>query len=293
MSLDSGAIGLLLYCIQQAGVMLGVGSETIILVAYLMAMRDGVIDAKEAQFFRAVKRVLSFGLFLILISGGVITAGHILMGQWSIIFSAPYLFKWILIGLIYLINFGIRSSALSEGLGQGLAGATWSALFVVHILAPIVTWGMMLVLYFLWLVGFFICWEVVCYIMKGKPGDIEQPVPGVPSRAIIQNIPPQPTPTFTPQPAPVFQQQQPKSWPMQRASVPQVPRPASYSYAAPVTPPATPAPMPAPSAPANTKPTAPTPPAQPPSNLPAIRVMPKTQEDLDKQQNQKKVVQYN
>ena len=59
-------VALVLYGFQQFGVMLGVGAETILLIVYLMSLRDGVVEPKEVQFARAIRKTLYIGLCIII-----------------------------------------------------------------------------------------------------------------------------------------------------------------------------------------------------------------------------------
>ncbi|MBX4191867.1 hypothetical protein KW798_00025 [Candidatus Parcubacteria bacterium] len=149
---------LLLYSFQQLGVMLGVGAETVLLLSYLLSMRDGVIDKKEDGFARAVGKVLDTGLFMIIGSGLLIATTHFLAREYEVIFAPIFLFKWVLIGVVFLCAIFIQNKILSPGKGEALAGATWYALFIVHILAPITTWVNLGILYVMWVAGFSLCW---------------------------------------------------------------------------------------------------------------------------------------
>ena len=69
MFISFDVINLVLYIMQQFGVMLAVGAQTIVLVAYLSTIRDGVVDNQEERFAKAVKKVLYVGIALIVVSG--------------------------------------------------------------------------------------------------------------------------------------------------------------------------------------------------------------------------------
>src|SRR3989344_2582937 len=84
-------VALVLYSFQQFGVMLGVGAETILLVVYLMSLRDGVVEPKEAQFARAIRKTLYIGLCIIIFSGAGIAGYHALLGQIGIILQPAFL----------------------------------------------------------------------------------------------------------------------------------------------------------------------------------------------------------
>src|SRR5581483_881342 len=94
---SSDVINLVLYCLQQLGVTLGVGAQTILLIAYVQAMRDGVVDSKEAQFSRALSVVLNAAIICVVVSGLGITALHLIAGQSDVVYSPAFLFKWVLV----------------------------------------------------------------------------------------------------------------------------------------------------------------------------------------------------
>jgi len=190
-------LNLIFYCAQQLGVALGVGAETIMLVAYLQAARDGVIDAKEAQFMRATRGVLFTALALIIVSGFGITALHVLAAQSATIFTPAYLFKWLLI-LVVLLLTAFRK-LVPQKYDEALLGGSWYALFVVHILAPVTTWTNLLEWWAIWMVGFALCWTALTLIIRDKkPKTTEEkpaPIPKPPPIVIVKKEEPvQPAP---------------------------------------------------------------------------------------------------
>ncbi len=168
---------LLLYCIQQLGVTLGVGAETTLLVAYLQTMRDGVADDQEKGFARAVRHVKDLGLFLIIASGIGIVAVQYFSGQLGQFFTIVVLFKWSLIGIVLFMSFIVRGYTIIAGLLQGLSAGTWYALFAIHILAPTASWFQLGIFYALWLAGFTLCWSVLVFALRGKPGSAPRTAP--------------------------------------------------------------------------------------------------------------------
>lgn len=156
-------VSLILYATQQLGITLAVGGQTIVLVAYLLAMRDRVIDPTEAQFARAVRTVLVAGLFLVIASGLGVTAMHYFAGELWILLSPAYLFKWILVGAVALFTLGIGTNLVPQWLGEAFAGGTWYALFFLHILAPDTSWESLLILYGGWLGAFALCWMALVF----------------------------------------------------------------------------------------------------------------------------------
>jgi len=273
---------LVLYSIQQLGVMLAVGAQTIILVAYLLAVRNGVVDSQEERFARAVKRVLFIGLFLIVISGLAITALELLAAHQPVVFSPAYLLKWSLIGAAVVLARATWGNSLPKGLLEGLAGAVWYGIFAVHILAPVALWSQLLALFAVWVVVFVLVWVGLVFALRGRRSAVEAPV--VQEKHIEILAPQRPAPTsIAPIPTSLAAAQQLAS-PVQMHTTAIPFRPAIpanlpvFTKDSPLLPlvqtktasPAEPAPSEQPA----------TPTVSAPSGLPQIRVMPKTLEEL-------------
>ena len=182
---------LILYCAQQLGVTLAVGAETIMLAAYLISMRDGVVDEKETQYAHAIKRVMLWALGLIIISGLGITALHAIAGESAVIFTPAFLFKWVLILLAVGLTL-LRHKFATSSIVEGVIGATWYALFVVHILAPVTSWLNLVLLYGVWLIGFVLCWQAVVQMRKDKKGSIKNVIPAIIKKEEPKKIEPNP-----------------------------------------------------------------------------------------------------
>ncbi|MDO8517690.1 MAG: hypothetical protein Q7S26_00145 [bacterium] len=180
---------LVLYSIQQLGVMFAVGAQTVILVAYLLAIRNGIVDEQEERFSKAVKRVLFVGLFLIVISGLAITALELLAAHRPIVFSPAYLFKWCLIGMGVVLARATWGISRSAGLLEGVAGATWYALFAVHILAPVATWPQLLTLFSVWLIVFVLGWTGLVFGLRGKRAVVEASVAKEKNTKVLKTMP--------------------------------------------------------------------------------------------------------
>lgn len=259
-------IDLVLYCIQQLGVMLAVGAETIVLIAYAVSMRDGKADEVEARFSRAVHRALAVGFLCIILSGIVITALQVMLGQLSVVSEPVFLFKWLLIAALAGIYLSQRGKTFSRPFVEGAIGGTWYALFLVHILAPMTTWFNLLVLYAVFLLGFLAVWSVI--VKVSGPHKIKK-VAALPPKKVIQTPPP-PVQKIAPPPPKIIQPPPPP---------PPPPKPT------PPPPPPKPTPQPLPVA---TLPVPPVPKKEEHENdphhspwLPAIHIMPKNQAELD------------
>jgi hypothetical protein len=165
MSVPLELINQVLYFMQQLGIALGVGAESVMLVAYLSAVKDGIIDKEEAQFARAVHNVLYVGVLCIILSGIGVTALHLFLGEAAIVFLPAYLFKWVLI--VAVLSLGALWYVLPQSIINGLTGSVWYALFVLHIFSSdTATWGMLLFQFGIWIVGFNLVWWGAVYVMQ-------------------------------------------------------------------------------------------------------------------------------
>ncbi|HVV39225.1 MAG TPA: hypothetical protein VHD31_02765 [Candidatus Paceibacterota bacterium] len=337
MSFSVDVVNLILYSAQQLGVMLGVGSASILLVAYLVSVYDGTIDPKEEQFGRAVTRVQTLGLWIIILSGLVITAMHISGGALGIVLSPAFLFKWLLIALLFGASLFRQNKPYPSYIWEGIIGANWYALFIVHIIAPVTNWVDLFIIYILCGAAFVLCYMAIFRILRApslkqrqklsKPAAVTEKKVIEPKKEAPKPVP-KSTPPPQPKPAPVVQQKPTASPPQPKPVVPKpVPPPTpvaakpapippmperphaplpivaqSHELAvAPRLPKVTPAPvMPIPVAPTLSVPIKPAPikptgqdaldPDENPG-LPAIRVMPRTPQDVDKQ-NRASTVQF-
>lgn len=283
-------VDLILYCMQQLGVMLGVGAETIMLFAYLHAIGDGVVDEQEQGFAGAIRRILFTGIIFIILSGALITTLELAAGHQQVVFSPGFMFKWCLIGLVTFFFFSIRGTSLPAGLSEGFVGATWYALFIVHILAPMTTWGQVSALYGVWLVVFLLLWVSAVFFLRGSVSPSMAPVPPVqPVSGISAPTTPQTYRTLAPTrpAAPTYSNPRSVPIPTPTHSGPYVPpkQPIIQTppFARGFTPP-TPSNNPTPKT-ASVRPSVRTAPAQMDDvpNLPTILVMPKNPEDTARQ----------
>lgn len=283
-------IDLLLYCVQQLGVMLAVGAETVFLVCYIYAMRDNVLTDVEAQFSRTIRRAIVVGLGCILLSGLTITVVHTALGHQAILTEPAFLFKWSLILGLVAVYAVKKKQPFSNVFVEGAIGATWYSLFLIHIIAPITSWMTLGIAYVLLEAVFVVGWFAAVRSFQVHR-NIEQnakALPQTPPPPVEQNHPvitPAPPPSVlikkvaeVPPPPPPVVQLPPKP-------VVQPPPPPPRVVAPP------PAPKPLPVAPVVPRPVvaaqAPAPKPKPVSSelhsewLPAIHVMPQTQAELD------------
>jgi hypothetical protein len=301
-------VNLGLYCVQQFGMAIAVGAETVLLVAYLQSIQDRVVDDEEKGFARATRKVMDYGLFFIIVSGVGVVGVQFFATHQLTAFSTIFLFKWSLIGIVLFMSLANRGTSLTAGLLQGLAAGTWYALFVVHILAPKGTWVTLGEFYAAWLIGFMVCWTLTVFTVRltHKPMSIVAKPASVPPPAVVltpdrKAAPPVAMPVTSPMPPPPpkpmpppITTSMPAPPPVPPAPAVVLPPPLATAVASAVVPPPAPAvplaPVAAPVAPASPQIPLPPPPpaqasAQKPANAPefiGLHVMPRTVEEVER-----------
>ncbi len=293
MQVSLDLVNLFLYASQQLGVMLGVGAQTILLITYAISVRDGVVDSKESQIARAVTKAILAGLSIMVLSGLAIAVLHFLMGQWFVLLAPAFLFKWALIVFLIVATFVWRKSPFPDFIWEGIIGASWYALFMVHIIAPVASWFDLIVLYVVWVAGFLLLWSAGVFMTHKKEKKVApaqpllaKPISSAPKEEKkVEEKKPEPKPT-PPPPAPIIQPKPvvaaaPVNLPIikpepEKKSLPVITTvlPPQPAFAPPPQPPKPPTPPPAPEA---LKPA-----VEEHFGLPAVRVMPRTKEDLTK-----------
>src|SRR3990167_4362910 len=194
----------LIYVVQQLGVMLGVGAQTVLLCAHLIAVHHGDKENPHATYAEAARFALVIGLFFIVISGLFAVVVHLLSGQVDIVLSPPFLFKWALI-IVLLAAFFLQSR-LREWVNfyYAFTGTTWYALFLVHSLGPITSWGSLWVLYILWGILFaLVWWGFVALMQRESKKPASTPAPAVAvvvKKEVPKPLPPPPKPIHPPPP---------------------------------------------------------------------------------------------
>jgi len=280
-----------IYVAQQLGIMLGVGAQTVLLCTHLLNIHRNEPDAPHASYATAARKSLSVGFFLIIVSGAAAVAVHLFGGNTAVLFAPAFLFKWVLIALVFGMFLLQNRLAHWSDVAAWFAGGTWYALFLVHTLAPITSWFNLVALYGAWLAAFGIIWVLFVLIMRktahgAAPAKVAVPV-AVKTAPPPPPVPPKSVPPPPPAPKPIV----PPSPPMPKPTpppLPLVPKPT------PIAPPLSLAPVVVAPAPKPVVPPVPPPPVPPPKHtilhdiidhllVPALRIMPQTPADVGKQ----------
>lgn len=155
------------YVVQQLGIMLGVGAQTVLLCTHLLVLHRGEVEKPNASYARAAKIALGTSFALIIASGAGAVVIHLLANQIGVILAPAFLFKWGLIAAL-LVAVPLQQKFLSNNIFYAFTGGTWYALFLVHSLGPVTSWTMLGALYASWLVAFAIVWMAFVAIMRKR-----------------------------------------------------------------------------------------------------------------------------
>jgi hypothetical protein len=163
------------YVVQQLGVMLGVGAQTVLLCTHLVAVHRAEVESSGASYARAARLALGAGLALMVLSGAAAIVLHVLSGQIAIVLAPAFLFKWALIAGLFCAYFFERHF-FSSNIFYAITGATWYALFLVHSLGPVASWATLGTLYGAWLVVFAATWGCFVALMHWRRIPSAQPM---------------------------------------------------------------------------------------------------------------------
>lgn len=281
-------LDIILWFAQEAGVLLAVGAALAVMAGYAFTMRDGTVSEKEARYSKNSHRAIDAGLALMILSGLIITFLHVSFGQSEIVFEPIFLFKWLLIAGLTLAYILERKKPYGSALAEGVIGGAWVALFLVHTLAPLVGWGILIGLFAVEMGVFVGAWMLLMRAIT-KPSPLEQQKKAVvePAQPKVQPVPP---PMSKIAPPPVMFKPTPQLAPVQPVA-----QPAALKLPVPPPPPVAASPKPAAPTPAPTAPVMPPKSAQPASApamqkqddvhhspfLPAVHFMPANQQQIE------------
>lgn len=165
-----------LWCVQEAGVLLSVGAALAVLAGYIVALRDGKLTEKEVRYSKNSHRVIVLGLTLMIASGFAIVALHLALSQDAIVFAPVFLFKWFLITALVSAYVAQRKKPYGSSMLEGVMGGTWLTLFLVHTVAPAVSWTYLIILFALVMTGFLLIWSALVKLTQEKHQPAKLPV---------------------------------------------------------------------------------------------------------------------
>ena len=159
---------LCLYLAQQFGVLVAVGAQTIILVAHLHELHTPKLHEHEEELVRSARMVRLWALGVIVVSGIIITIEHAFLSSLATALQPVFLFKWLLLVAVMALHviYNISPAHWKWGV-EGILGAVWYTVLIIHIAAPATSWTALLVLFAVWAVAFVALWIGVSALMHG------------------------------------------------------------------------------------------------------------------------------
>ena len=113
--------------LQSLAVSLGVGTSTVAIVNFFLAIDDGKIDSTERRMMRAVYILLRIAMVVILLATGALTA--IQYHNYGAAYFIPFVISlWIVIGVLYLNAILMTMKVMPSTIGPALQAASWYSL---------------------------------------------------------------------------------------------------------------------------------------------------------------------
>ncbi|MBP7770305.1 MAG: hypothetical protein KA066_00085 [Candidatus Pacebacteria bacterium] len=205
MELAGELLSLVVSLSQQIAIVAGVGAVTMTLVGHLLSLHAHQNEMVHG-YMRAARSIRALALMVIIVSGGAAVLVHFQQGTSEVLLAPAYLFKWLLIVLLTAFYFvELKVEGVARDAVEGFEGANWYALFIVHSIAPVVTWMFLLSLYFGWLATFAVIWAGFVWLMRRQttisPAGVQKPNASAPKPAPVPPLPAKPAPV--PPPVPV------------------------------------------------------------------------------------------
>jgi hypothetical protein len=136
--------------LQSMAISLGVGSSTLAIINFFVAIADGKIDEKERAMMGIVYTVLRIAMILILVTSLFIGLNQLQVAQASY-FSPFVMGVWTLIFVLYLNSILMTRHIMPSNVGPALQASTWYTLGILMSLIPI---GLTNFSYFEFLIGY-------------------------------------------------------------------------------------------------------------------------------------------
>jgi len=126
--------------LQSIGVSLGVGSSTLAITNFFVAIADGEIDANERRMMGIVYIVLRVAMVII-----ALTTALLSIIQYSIhgmSFVSPFIISfWLLIAVLYINAVLMTKHLMPSNFGPSLQASTWYTMGVLMALSSVGTIG--------------------------------------------------------------------------------------------------------------------------------------------------------
>jgi len=127
---------ILLSILQSVGVSLGVGSSTLAICNFFVAIADGEIDLSERRLMGVVYITLRVAMVLILVTTLALTVANYL-GQGTSYLTPFIVGFWILISVLYINAVLMTKHIMPSSVGPALQASTWYTMGVLVALVPL------------------------------------------------------------------------------------------------------------------------------------------------------------
>ena len=128
---------ILLIILQSVSIALGVGSSTIAIANFFVAIADGSISTEERRIMQVVYVTIRVGMALILISTLFIAFISISSNGFSDYFTSFKLAVWSLIFMLFINALAMTKHWVSSTFGPAIQAASWYTLSVITALLPL------------------------------------------------------------------------------------------------------------------------------------------------------------
>jgi len=112
-------------------VSLGVGSSTLAVLNFFVALKDGKIDEQERSLMEVVYVVLRVAMVAILVTTLLLAAIYISQSDLVMYMSSFKVAFWTLIFVLYLNAFLMTKHVISSKFGPAIQAATWYTMGVI------------------------------------------------------------------------------------------------------------------------------------------------------------------
>jgi hypothetical protein len=107
---------------QASAIALGVGSSTLVITSFLVAIHDGQIDASERRMLGVIYWLLRASMIWIAVTTAIVMYIH------PEFFSDIATYLWVLIAILFLNATAMTKHWISSKIGPALQAATWYTL---------------------------------------------------------------------------------------------------------------------------------------------------------------------
>ena len=122
--------------VQAVAIALGVGSSTLAIVSFFVAIADGKIEPDERKMLGVIYILLRIAMVLIVVTTAILGLIQIKTGAEA--YSTPFIIsRWILIAILFLNAVLMTKHIMPSKFGPSIQAASWYTLGVTMTLVPL------------------------------------------------------------------------------------------------------------------------------------------------------------